>query len=391
MTAAQTLLLLDVDGVLVHPVGYKAALRATIDRVATVMGQPGIELSDDEIAVFEACGITNEWDSSAICVSALVMAALAAQPDLRRDTLNDTLDAVRTAGLNIARPDFVEVARTIAARNTNGQIPALVYLEMAAERAPAADVALISTLLADIYTLDTLTTRVFQTHTLGSARFLSTYGVPAPFESESYLSVYDVSLLSAAHRAALLRWQSQPGSGAAIFTARPSLPPPGTHLDPLPGYAPEAELALELLDLDGALPLIASGRVGWIAAQYGRAASDYIKPAPVQALAAIGAAACGDERAALQAAATLAEKRELTGPLADLAGQQVRVIVFEDAPTGVRAARLAVDRLREAGLDIALEAVGVSPQRDKRAALAAVSKHVVDDINAGLALALDLD
>jgi hypothetical protein len=36
-------------------------------------------------------------------------------------------------------------------------------------------------------------------------------------------------------------------------------------------------------------------------------------------------------------------------------------------------------------LDVTFEAIGVSPNPDKRAALDQVAAHVVDDINAGLA------
>ena len=73
----RTLILLDVDGVLIHPVGYKVALRDTVDYFAAAMGLPEINIDENEIAIFEACGITNEWDSGAMCVSALLLAALA--------------------------------------------------------------------------------------------------------------------------------------------------------------------------------------------------------------------------------------------------------------------------------------------------------------------------
>jgi hypothetical protein len=42
--------------------------------------------------------------------------------------------------------------------------------------------------------------------------------------------------------------------------------------------------------------------------------------------------------------------------------------------------------LQAAGLDVCARAIGVSPHPDKRAVLAAVADHVVDDVNAGLGL-----
>lgn len=388
-----TLLLFDVDGVLVHPVGYKVALRATVDRFAAQMGQPPLGPDDSEIAIFEACGITNEWDSGAMCVSALLMAALEQRPDLRRDTLEATFAAIYAARLEIARPDFTRIAHEV--RHNNEPFPAAHYLELLAARTNGGDLTLLRTLLGNVYdVLGTPTTRIFQTHTLGSARFADTYGHPAPFESESYLTRYDGALLSEASRARLLDWLRDTGHGAAIFTARPSLPPadlaatpsgvPNTHQ--IAGYAPEAELATELLGLAGRVPMIGQGRVGWLAVRHGRGAADYIKPSPVQGLAAIGAAASGTETDALNAAAALYEHGSLTGPLAALRGSPVGVVVFEDSTGGIRATRQAVERLTQAGLDVTLRAVGVSPNPDKRAALAEVADQVVDDINAGLAV-----
>jgi hypothetical protein len=389
------LMLFDVDGVLVHPVGYKVALRALVDYFAAQMGQPAMGPGDDEIAVFEASGLTNEWDSGAMCVSALLLAALEARPDLRRVTLDDTLAAIRESGVQLFRPDFTGVAREIAHHHPDGHLPAVHYLALLAARTDPANLPLLRALLGDVYDVTgTPTTRVFQTYTLGSERFAATYGRVAPFESNSYLADYDVPLLADENRECLLRWNHIPGHGAAIFTARPSLPPadlprdepPG---DPPTGYAPEAELAVELIGLAGRLPLIAQGRVGWLAWRNGRGAAEYIKPSPVQALASIGAAASGSETGALEAAAALVEHGELAGPLAALADRRTRVIVFEDAAGGIRATRRAVELLGRAGLEVAFEGVGVSPQADKRAALAQVADHVVDDINSGLALVWD--
>jgi hypothetical protein len=390
----RTLLLFDVDGVLVQPDGYKLALPATIDRFAAQMGQPSMGPDGDEIAVFEACGITNEWDSSAMCVSALLLAALEQRPDLGRRTLDDTFAAVRAARLNLGRPDFVGIAREVHHQHADGHFPAARYLDMLSARVNGDHFPLLRALLGNVYdVLNTPTTRAFQTHTLGSERFAAAYGQPAPFESESYLARYDVPLLSEANRERLLDWQRDPDRGVAVFTARPSLPP--ADLDEPPatvptstqatGYAPEAELAVELLGWAGKVPLIGQGRVSWLASHHGRGAADYIKPSPVQGLAAIGAAASGTETDALNAAAALYEHGHLVGPLAALRDSPTRVIVFEDSTGGIRATRHAVERLAQAGLDVTFEAIGVSPNPDKRAALDQVAAHVVDDINAGLA------
>lgn len=380
----RTLVLLDVDGVLVHPVGYREALRATVDHFAGRMGQAMAAISDDEIAMFEACGITNEWDSGAICVSAILLTVLAQQPDLRRATFEETLDAARAAARPVPRPDFVALARDILTHNRDGQTPSALHLARLAGRIDPAFLPLASALLRDVYDIATPTTRVFQTHTLGSERFAAAYGSPAPFASPSYLAAYDTPLLSAAHRDRLLAWARDPLHGAAVFTARPSLPPADLDGAPPHGFAPEGELAVELLGLDGRMPLIGQGRIKWLADRAGRPVSDYIKPAPVQALAAIAAAASGTERAALESAANLVERGTLTGPLAGLAGGPTRVIVYEDSAGGIRAVERAAEYLRQAGLSVTVEGIGVSPHADKREALAQVAGRVVDTIDEGI-------
>lgn len=391
----RTLILLDVDSVLVHPLGYKVAMAVLMDRIAAQMGQPPVGLSHDEIDLIEAHGLTCEWDSGAIFASMLLLAGLEQRPDLLRPTLDETLAALRRAGLALARPDFVGTARALGeamARHDSGYhpVPSLFYLERLADRVAADYLPLLSALLGDVYSVETPITRTFQTFTLGHELFAQVYGEPAPFESESLLLRHDRPLLDADSRERLLDWLDGGRCGAAIYTARPTLPPNDLG-DPVPrGYAPEGELAARLLDLDGRLPIIGSGRMGWLAEQRGRQVAAYLKPSPVQALAAIGAAATGAEQAALEAAATLAEDGALTDPLAALAGQPTRVIVFEDSPGGLRAAARAVERLQEAGLDVTFEGVGVSPQADKRAALVPVADRLVPDVNAGLAPVLAL-
>ena len=387
----RTLLLLDIDGVLVYPRGYKEALRAMVAHFSTAMGLVISGPDDHEIAVFEACGLTNEWDSGAMCVSALLMAALAQRPDLFRATLDATFAAIREAGIGVPRPDFAGEARAIARQPHSDSLrPSTIYMNLLAAQADPAHLPLLDALLGDVYAArDNTITRVFQTYVLGSDRYASTYDRAAPFESDSMLMQYDRPLLHDDLRARLVAWSQEAAHGMTIYTARPSQPPadlpPGTPTgDPPAGYPPEAELAAELLALHGVVPLIGQGRVGWLAWRNGRSPSDYVKPSPVQALAAIGAAMSHGETDALHAAAELVEHGHLTGPLAALRGSRTRVIVCEDAAGGLRAGHGAVERLAQVGLDVQFEGIGVSPHADKRAALEAIADRVVDDIDAAL-------
>ncbi|MBN1681802.1 MAG: hypothetical protein JW966_16095 [Anaerolineae bacterium] len=384
-----TIILLDIDGVLVHPVGYKVALQTTVDFFAARMGQPNMAVTHDEIAVFEACGLTNEWDSGAMCVSALLLAALIQRPDVRRVSLEDTFSAIHATGITLGRPDFTGLAHRIRQHNTNGDMPSRVCLTLLREETDPANLPLLAALLGDIYALDTPTTQIFQVYALGHDRFAAAYGRPALFEHAGTLTTHDVPLLTESSRERLLAWNRTAAQGAAVFTARPSMPP-GDRPGPVEAVnSPEGELAVELLGLADKLPLVAQGQVAWLADQRGRAASDYVKPSPVQALAAIGAAASGAIQPSLAAAADLVEHDQLSGPLAALGAEPLRVVVLEDSTGGIQAVHGAVSHLQRAGIDAAVTGIGVSPQADKRAALFTIADHVVDDVNAGLAIVLD--
>jgi phosphoglycolate phosphatase-like HAD superfamily hydrolase len=387
------LFLFDVDGVLLYPAGYKAALRATLDHFARLMGQPPTGLTFDEIAVFEACGITNEWDSAPMCLGALLAEALARQPGLRRADVMGTLESIRESGLQITRPDFAALAREVRAQTPPGSPPTPAIHRLLRARAGGDAAPLFGELLANIYDVHTPTTFIFQHYTLGSERFSQTYGLPAAFEAESTLTAHDRPLLDADHRERLADWANAEGRGMAIFTARPSLPPADlpaaarAALNPLT-YPPEGDLAAELLGLAGAVPLISGGRMTWLAEQRGRPPGFYIKPSPVQAIAAIAAACSGAESGALLAAADFFHEGVIAGPLAALNHRPVRVVVFEDSSTGIEAARAAVDLLRAGGLDVRVEAIGVAPERAKQDALRRLADHVVEDVNQAVDLAL---
>ena len=60
-------------------------------------GLAPVDVSMEEIALFEACGLTNEWDSAAMCVGAMVVA---------HQQLSSNV-----------RPDFAGIAREIKNRN----------------------------------------------------------------------------------------------------------------------------------------------------------------------------------------------------------------------------------------------------------------------------------
>jgi hypothetical protein len=151
-------------------------------------------------------------------------------------------------------------------------------------------------------------------------------------------------------------------------------------------------------------PLIATGRVQWLAAKAQVPFESVTKPAPVQALAAIGAALTHEEANSLLAAHALVSRGELSGPLAQLRpvrwtnpalndtephgppdGSGIHVWIVEDGILGMQATHGAIDLLRHNGLDIHAHAIGIAAGGPKAEALAPLSEIVLPDVNAAIA------
>jgi hypothetical protein len=176
------------------------------------------------------------------------------------------------------------------------------------------------------------------------------------------------------------------GVRIALYTARPSLPPADASVT-ANGYSPEAELARSLVEMD-AYPLIGLGRIHWLAQKAGQRGDHLVKPSPVQALAAIGAAWSGQEAAALEAALALHQDHDLLPPLADI--EPTTVHIFEDSPGGIDAVKHAVELLQTAGLKIAWQPYGITPADGPKAeAMAARGVPTYTSVNAALQAALE--
>lgn len=379
------LFLFDVDGVLINPLGYKEALSAAVEYFAERLGQPKAKLTYEEIALFEACGLTNEWDSLAMCVSLMLAGALAEHEDLLRNTFDLTAETVRRAGYGGKRPDFGALAREVRTRNPEGMRPSHTVRDILMERTEKHIHPLLHELLDNVYTIGAPTTRIFQHYTLGSERFKETYGTNPEIKVASQLLIHDVPHIQSGVLEEFLSREYE----VSIYTARPSLPPADLTEEAreklnTAEYPPEGDLAAGLLGVIDKVPIIGAGRVMWLASKNGASVADYMKPSPVQAMAAIAAAISFEEATALEAAITFLEGGKLTPPLDKLQGRSTHVIVFEDSVGGITAVKRAVEALSEAGIDITVEAVGVAREQTKKDVLAAVADRVIEDINLGL-------
>jgi hypothetical protein len=338
------IILLDIDGVLVHPGGYRAALRATVQRF---LGN--FEVQEDLLTDLEKRGISSEWDMSPLIIAAYW------DDILSRQSIDNLSEDISIAAVEIHNQRRVESPNHLS-------IPefALVVGQYPAEAAFQAGCFLsIPEMLRKNLLTETRNVhkshsmRTFQHFTLGSRHFEETYNLPAEFETESFLLKYDHSNVDDSIRAAFF----QSGNHIAAFTARPSHPPRevvGLTL----GYAPEAELALELVGM-GNIPLIAFGKLEYIAAQHQLDPAALVKPSPFQALAATLSAWTGEELSVLKAAYDWHNTGALNGNFNKLP-KSFELIVIEDTMGGIRSVRAAGEILRKAGFDVTVRVFGLT-------------------------------
>lgn len=342
-------ILLDIDGVLVHHGGYRAALHATLNHFAGLMGLTHFDFPEEKLAELEKRGIFSEWDMIPLLLATLWNDILAHRPGLSLPA--DLSSAAAEIGRNINGyipreliiPEFEFIA---------GQYPAEAALQHGCF--PFIPMDLRVNILSQSRNIKlSQTMRLFQHYSLGSRVFSETYELPAEVETESLLHTHDRSNINDEIRAKLL----QPNIHLAGLTARPSAPPREVD-DSHFGYAPEAEIALELVGLAN-IPLIAFGKLEYLAAQRGFDAGMLIKPSPVHALAATAAALTGDEWAGLQSAGDWFQTGELKGVFADLP-RAFELFVVEDTLGGIRSTQAAGKAFQQAGFDVTVHTIGLT-------------------------------
>jgi hypothetical protein len=353
------LILLDLDGTLIHDHGYRAAIDATIIRYARQNDLPVYPPSDDDVYLLHAYGFSNEWDTVAFIAGILHQSHGVGQTE-RPDYQAWTQKTTDFSGLPNER------AREALLRDSKEIIHPLIH-----------------SLLDDVTDVEhAVTTRLFAEIILGSQLFAQHYGLKPALNSTSLLETLDEPLINAHSRDIIL------ARHACVFTARPSLPP-GHGLakrtvrsDAVPVHPPEAEIGLQLLHLEH-LPMIALGHVQWLADQHSERVYDLTKPSPVQALAAFLAAKGIDERASLNAAYRLWKSNELGTEFQAINGEDIYIL--EDNAAGVRACHTAAGLLQQFGIKVKIHGIGIAKAAAKRNALAPVCDVIFDDVNDALA------
>ena len=367
---SHTILLFDMDGVLLHADGYHRALQASVELIGRNLGIEEPNLSKEHIANLEASGVTHEWESLVICTAILLTQIWRIDQNIRiPSNINPTPHQYLMRGEDYFNGFLQNI-------DLNGESPTIyteaLLLEQEGHLSAEQKEYLKFILRNGQDHRQSSTLHIFQEFVLGSRLFTQTYNRPSQLNTKSYLELYDRAALSKTCHDQLIEWLKSDSHHAAIFTNRPS--------KPLRGFfgTPEAELGAASIDLQD-LPIIGAGALSWLANLETKPLHIYFKPNPVHALAAIQIALGNSLEQALKAALDFYNRnyeREIWLPL-----EGSTIIIFEDLKGGLVSAQSAQQLLEKSGIHAEMILVGIGKHPIKVKSLSPVAHHVIEDIN----------
>ena len=358
------ILVFDMDGVLVRPVGYHRALQETVRLAGISSGIGPVELENEQVTQFEALGISSEWHSTALCMAVMVLEKQTGLTGQFRGSNSNqlTLDALFEA-LAVQPLHVSALHRGVAA------------VESLAEKF-GVPVDPSRSLIANSESIDrSPTLNWFQEMVLGSINYAEIYQKKSQLKVESYLAQYDIALLSDFYAEKLSRWAAEPENAAVIMTSRPSKGPSGFF------GMPDADLGAMLVGLND-LPLVGKGELIWLADKTGYAVELVQKPSWKHALAAL-LSACGRK---LQTHLGYFDSVPADPGLPGLQFlHNSKISVFEDTPGGIVSLQETAKLLGDQGIRVTVEKIGIAAEPAKKAALSRQGARVYEDINQALA------
>jgi hypothetical protein len=379
------IILFDVDGVLLKSYAYRVSLQNAVRYFSQRLGLGDLTLTDEEMEVFESQSITVEWDSGAISMAALLVERLKGRSAKTAKKLPEDfwalVEALGARPTSVERPDFSALAQRIGTATPHGHLPSHTALKLFGEDLPVS-APWLSQLLSNCYSIEHAPAmQLFQNYALGHVQYEHYYGLPAHVQGQPLLEELDRVNLRPQLAERLLSERAAGNVFPALYTARPSLAPREVG-DGMRGYTPEAETARRMAGLDP-IPIIAFGKVEWLGRRVGLSGRDLVKPSPVHAIAAMGAARTGLEVESLKAALAVVRGDHLRYPLTECKGEAIHV--FEDSASSLRAVTEAVELLNRQGLNLTLTRHGIAPEGSpKQATLGAIADVVHKSVNDGL-------
>ncbi len=396
----QTFILLDIDGVLLRPGGYRRSYIDTVNHFLDLFGQPHLSVNMQVAEKFEYAEIPAEWDMVPLSIAAFLEWYAENSPDtffFQSIKKAENLPPVGTQEgfyrfLQAKIMDFSDVL-------TSTDIPALaVYKNCRHQRTASVLSRIWNDPILDEILADSLNVyksplfRRLENAVLGSKVFMETFGFPAEENLNSYLERFDSPIISKQYQKKLADL-GEDGYHAAIITARPNLLPESVDRNTIRSHTilPEAETALRLIGWKkNEMITIGVGSLCYVEQKYNLPKDTLLKPHAYHSLAAILNTLCDDQRKALEAAKKITDlwdkKDFIQNPVADFLpeGSAIRLAVFEDSASGMKSCMNAGAILSDFGYSVTIETYGIYTTEEKQALLTAFGAEIFSDINQAL-------
>lgn len=225
--------------------------------------------------------------------------------------------------------------------------------------------------------------QLIQMYTNGDKAYSASTGNAALVKSESLLLKWDEPCLSLPLRKTIQQLHDSHEIECAICTARPSAKPRNAPKDSSIYFA-EAEIGRTITGMTN-LPLVAWGGMQALGNLTGTPPAMFLKPQPVQMLAAIACAMGADEWDALMWAYGLnsnvmQSRLSINSPNIELP-ESIELHVFDDMTNGLTAAQNARTILEKTGCRVNLHLWGISKNDSKVKALQSVGAEITDSID----------
>lgn len=391
------IVLFDLDGVLLQSGGYIAAMNATISFITDKLGLGNLAPDLQIHHLFEAQGISSEWDMTAICLAIIFEKVIQDNgnenfPNTLTDILNGSKRDFRING----EVDFIKVVQNLRTILLEGSPPAhSVFVAETQTKTThffpnLKNQPIFRELLGNSQDLENnQVTRLIQNFVIGSEKFQDIFHSSPLVETEPYLETFDKVLVSNNFISTLKEKCDEDHFSACILTARPSIPPHECRAGSV-HFFPEAEMGIRLVGVDF-LPHIGFGNLQSWAYQHRTTPFQYLKPHPLQALAAIITAQGLEECEAMELAHDLVgigngetnNRLVIIQKIKDLLPEEFELVIFEDIVNGLQAVRNACNIFQKIGICSFPRYYGIAGESSKQKTLRDFGAEIFDNVNEG--------
>lgn len=397
----QHVLFFDIDGVLIEPHGYRKATIETIQRFLSTLGFSNVAIDETEIAVFEAQGISSEWDIIPLFILAWLeshvnlhtngksvqsWSSFCKLLEVRENNHPNTLD-ITSQYKQFLIPQLNSSEAFYYSQQNNPLIKTIfpqlisypwVWKELLHNNRDINQAPL---------------SRNLQSLVVGSKNFSERTWLDCDVEGESYLLSHDIAQLNEESITKLQSLVKNDQFHFAAVTARLSANFLKDHRLTSPHlYFPEAEIGLQRAGVAD-LPVVGYGEIQYLSMLLNQFPSQYAKPGYIHSFLALSQALHID----LEEIFSFLTKELISGQkyihLQNLSntefshfinGDSIHFHIFEDSCSGIQSVRGMQAMFYANGIHAYVHAYGIGKDKRKIEALVRENASIYPSINEAL-------